>query len=180
MVSAMEQPAACTPIFAAGDTVMHTSEGVCTVSEVRAMRFGSAPQQLYYVLKPSTVKSSSTVYMPVARGNSMLRKLLSPADIDGLISESLRLEPLWVENNKARKDAFLRVLQSGNYAQVIRMISEIHAHSEERIAQGRKPCASDENILSEAERLIHQEFSCVLHLSQKDTVDYICSRLKAS
>ena len=35
MVSAMEQPAACTPIFAAGDTVMHTSEGVCTVSEVR-------------------------------------------------------------------------------------------------------------------------------------------------
>ena len=51
---------------------------------------------------------------------------------------------------------------------------------EERIAQGRKPCASDENILSEAERLIHQEFSCVLHLSQKDTVDYICSRLKAS
>ena len=145
MVSAMEQPAACTPIFAAGDTVMHTSEGVCTVSEVRVMRFGSAPQQLYYVLKPSTVKSSSTVYMPVARGNSMLR-----------------------------------MLQSGNYAQVIRMISEIHAHSEERIAQGRKPCASDENILSEAERLIHQEFSCVLHLSQKDTVDYICSRLKAS
>ncbi|MBR1407657.1 MAG: CarD family transcriptional regulator [Clostridia bacterium] len=168
------------PLFSAGDTVMHASEGVCSVREIRPMRFGTAPEQLYYILKPSTVKSSSTVYMPVSRGNDVLRRLLSEADIDALIRRSASGEPVWVEDSKQRKEAFRRILHEGDYARIIRMIAEIHTHGEQRTAEGRKPCASDESVLAEAERLLHEEFSCVLHLSQSDTVKYIREKLASA
>ena len=167
------------PIFAAGDTVMHTSEGVCDVLDVRPMRFGAAQDRLYYVLKPTTIKSSSTVYMPVLRGNSVLRRLLSRADIDRLIAGSTALGELWIEDSRQRRDVFQHILQSGDYTRIIRMISEIHKHNEARAASGRKPCASDEAILSEAEHLLHQEFSCVLNLPREETIAYIRSRLPA-
>ena len=168
------------PRFAAGDTVLHASEGVCSVQEIRSMRFGTAAEQPYYILKPSTVKSSSTVYMPVARGNAVLRRLLTRADIDALIERSRTCGPLWVEDSKQRREVFRRVLQEGDYAQIIHMISEIHIHGEQRTAKGRKPCAGDEGILSEAEHLLHQEFSCVLNLSAEETVRYVRKKLESA
>ena len=74
-------------MFNAGDTVMHPAEGVCHVEDVRTLQFGSAPQ-LYYVLHPTGEKASSTVYLPVFRGDSVLRRLLSREDILRLIHES--------------------------------------------------------------------------------------------
>ena len=168
------------PVFSREDTVMHPSEGVCQVQEVRRMRFGSLPEQAYYVLKPSAKSGSSVVYLPVARGNEILRRLLGPAEIDGLIRDSRELPPLWIAETKQRKESFLRVLRSGDYAQVIRMITEIRAHGEARIAAGKKPCVGDESVREEAERLLHEEFSLALGLSREDTINYIRERLAAS
>lgn len=168
------------PVFSREDTVMHPSEGVCRVEEIRRMRFGALPEQAYYVLKPSAKSGSSVVYLPIARGNEILRKLLGPAEIDGLIRDSKALPPLWIEETKQRKESFQRVLHSGDYARVIRMITEIRVHGEARAAAGKKPCVGDETVREEAERLLHEEFSCVLGLSWEDTVSYIRERLLAS
>lgn len=65
------------------------------------------------------------------------------------------------------------MLSSGDYARIIRMIQEIHTEREKRALEGKKPCAADEAILTEAERLLHQEFSCVLHLSVEETAAYV-------
>ena len=166
-------------LFAAGDTVMHPSEGVCRVEDVRAMRFPPQPERRYYVLRPSQDKGSASavVYLPVARGNAVLRRLLSVRDIDALIRESRALPSLWIEDTKLRKEAFQQVLRGGDYARVIRMITEIREYGEARAAAGKKPCAGDEAIREEAERLLHEEFSCVLGLSRADTVAYIRRRL---
>ncbi len=175
-MSVQPEAAAC-PRFAVDDSVVHASEGVCSVREIRPMRFGSAPEKLYYVLKPSASKSSSTVYMPVERGDEVLRRLLSPADIDALIGESREMDDLWIEDSKQRKEAFRRILQGCDYPRMIRMICEIHEHEQKRAEEGKKLCAGDENVLADAERLLHEEFSFVLQLSQDDTVRYIRNRL---
>ena len=73
------------PLYSTGDTVMHPSEGICTITELRRMELGSVGMKNYYILKPTTEKSSSTIYMPVARGNTVLRRLLSKEDILSLI-----------------------------------------------------------------------------------------------
>lgn len=164
-------------MFAVGDTVMHPSEGVCTVQDIRTMQFARQPRE-YYVLRPSLEKSSSTVYMPVERGDAMLRRLLSREDLVRLIRESASQPTLWVEDSRMRKDAFSKILAGGDYAQIIRMICELHKSREERAAEGKKPCVSDETLLAQAEQLVHQEFSYVMHMSLEETVEFIKRELE--
>ena len=167
------------PIYRAGDTVMHPSEGVCTIEELRRMDFRGTEKRTYYVLKPATEKSSSTVYMPVARGNAILRQLLTKDDILSLIRRSKDYAGLWIADSKQRKDAFSRILSEGNYARIIRMICEIHQKRTLREQEGKKPCAADESILAEAERLLHQEFSYVLHMSVEEIAAFVRRELCA-
>lgn len=166
------------PIYAVGDTVMHPSEGVCTIAELRPMEFRGTEKRMYYILRPATEKSSSTVYLPVARGNTVLRQLLSEENIRQLIARSSEYAGLWISDSKQRKEAFSKILSEGNYAKVIRMLQEIHEERAVREAEGKKPCASDEAIRTEAERLLHQEFSYVLNMSVEETAAFIVSELK--
>lgn len=165
------------PVYAVGDTVMHPSEGVCTIMELRPMEFRGTEKRVYYILKPATEKSSSTVYLPVARGNTILRQLLSEEGIRTLIARSHEYAGLWINDSKQRKETFTKILSEGNYAKIIRMLQEIHEESAIREAEGKKPCASDEAIRTEAERLLHQEFSYVLKMSVEETTAFIVREL---
>lgn len=170
-------PHAEKPKYSCGDTVMHPSEGICNIEKITPMRFGDSPEEPYYVLRPTMDKASNVVYMPVNRGNTVLRQLLREADIEEIISRSAEYDGLWIDDSKQRKDSFTKILSEGNYSKMIRMIQEIHIHSDLRIASGKRPCQTDETILEEAESLLHQEFSYVLQLSNEDTVEYIRRRL---
>ena len=161
------------PIYSAGDTVMHPSEGICTVAELRKMEMSGSEKRTYYILKPVTEKSSSTVYMPVARGNTVLRRLLSKEDILHLIHTSHDYAGLWIADSKQRKEAFTRILSEGNYAKIIRMIQEIHEERIHREQEGKKPCTADEAILADAEHLLHQEFSYVLQMSVEEIAAFV-------
>lgn len=164
------------PIFHIGDTVMHPSEGVCSIEELRRMDLCGA-QRTYYILKPATEKSSSTVYLPVARGNAILRRLLSKTDILATIHRSSEYGPLWIADSKQRKESFTRILSEGDYAKIIRMMQEIHEERVRRVNEGKKACAADEAILAEAERLLHQEFSYVLHMTLEETAAFVRCQL---
>lgn len=166
------------PLFCAGDTVMHPSEGVCTIEELRPMALSGA-QRTYYILKPASEKNSSTVYLPVARGNAILRKLLSREDILSFIHRSREYAGLWIADTKQRRDAFSNILTEGDYAKIIRMTQEIRKDCAAREAEGKKPCTTDQTILAEAERLLHQEFSYVLHLSIDETAAFIQNEFNA-
>jgi len=166
------------PLYHAGDIVMHPGEGVCTVEALRSIEFRSTQRRLYYVLKPTTEKSSSTVYLPVFRGNAVLRRLLSREDILSLIRKSKEHAGLFISDSKQRKESFSRILQEGDYAKIIRMIHEIHTENAQRIKEGKRPCAADEAIRAEAERLLHQEFSYVLRMSLEDTISFIVNELE--
>lgn len=133
----------------------------------------------YYVLKPVAEKSSSTVYLPVVRGNQMLRRLLNREAILDMIREAANHESLWISDSKQRKETFTRILSEGNYVKMIKLIQELHEQRILRERDGKKKCASDENILAEADRRLHQEFSHVLHMTMEETISFIRQRLGA-
>ena len=164
-------------MYQIGDTVMHPSEGVCCVEDIRPICFSGSIPRNYYVLRPSMDHSSGTVYLPIERGNTILRRLLSREDILGMIHGSASYAGLWENDARLRKDKFTSILHEGNYAKLIQMIREIYEHHEQRLADGKKLPVTDEHILSDAERLVHQEFSCVLKMSLEDTVQFILKEL---
>jgi CarD family transcriptional regulator len=164
-------------MYQIGDTVMHPSEGVCAIEDIRPIRFSDRPAQDYYVLRPSLEKGSGTVYLPIERGNAILRRLLSHEDILGMIHESPSYAGLWADDSRTRKDRFAAILNEGNYAKIIQMIREIHEHSALRLAEGKKLSVNDEHILNDAQRILHQEFSYVLKKSPEETVAFILREL---
>ena len=164
-------------MYQIGDTVMHPSEGVCSIEDIRPIRFSGNTSRDYYVLRPSMEKGSGTVYLPVERGDAILRRLLSRQDVLDMIHESASYAGLWADDARTRKDRFTAILHEGNYAKLIQMIREIHEHHALRIAEGKKLPATDEHILNDAERLLHQEFSYVLKMSLEDTVSFILKEL---
>ena len=80
---------------------------------------------MYYVLKPNAENSSSTVYLPVERGNTVLRKFLSRKDVVDMIHQSVECADLWVADNKKHKEVFQRVLDEGDYPRSIHIIGEL-------------------------------------------------------
>ena len=133
------------PIFHIGETVMHPSEGVCTIEELKQMDF-SNDTRTYYVLKPVAEKSSSTVYLPVIRGNHILRSLLTQETILEMIKQAASHESLWISDNKQRKEKFTRILSEGNHVKTIKLIQELHEHRMLREQEGKRNCAADESI----------------------------------
>ena len=125
-------------MYQVGNTVMHPSEGICAVEDIRRMRFG-AQEREYYVLRPTMENSSSTVYLPVERGDAVLRKLLSREDILSMIRESAQYAGLWLDDSRLRKERFTEILHEGNYAKIIQMIRELHEHNARRLAEGKRP-----------------------------------------
>ena len=163
-------------MYQVGNTVMHPSEGICAVEDIRKMRFG-AQEREYYVLRPRMENGSSTVYLPVERGNAVLRKLLSREDVLTMIRESGQYAGLWIDDSRLRKERFTEILHEGNYAKLIQMIRELHEHNARRLAEGKRLPATDEHLLADAQRLLHQEFSYVLGMSQEATVTFILREL---
>ncbi len=177
-IDAQKKELPALPSFNVGDTIMHPTEGICIVQEIKSLKFGDPTEKLYYILHPTMEKSSSRIFMPVDRGNTTLRKLLDPNTIEQVIAESPSYYGLWVSDNKQRKEVFLKILAEGNYAKIIEMIAEIHENNEERMLQGKKPCSSDEAVLAEAEKLLHQEFSYTLKMSQEEVAAYLTQRVE--
>lgn len=167
-------------MYQIGDTVMHPSEGVCSIEDIRPIRFSGNVSRDYYVLRPSMEKGSGTVYLPIDRGDAVLRKLLSRQDILDMIHESTQYAGLWVDDARMRKERFTAVVQEHNCAKMIQMIREIREHHAGRLAEGKKLPATDEHLLTEAERMLHQEFSYVLRLSPEDTVAFILRELQVA
>lgn len=160
-------------MYQAGDTVVHPSEGLCTVEAVRALRFAGGEPREYYVLKPVADKSSSTVYLPVERGDAVLRRVLSRQDVVDMIHRSAQCDGLWIADSRQRRDAFQSILAGDDYPKLIRVIALLHEESDRRASEGKKPCASDERLREQAEERVHQEFSYVLHMDRAATIDFI-------
>lgn len=163
-------------MYQIGNTVMHPSEGICSVEDIRKMRFGPQERE-YYVLRPTMENGSSTVYLPIERGDVMLRKLLSRDDILAMIRESKQYAGLWIDDGRLRKERFTEILHEGNYAKIIQMICELHEHNAKRVAEGKRLPATDEHLLNDAQRLLHQEFSYVLGMNMEKTVQFILDEL---
>ena len=164
-------------MYQIGDTVMHPSEGVCCIKDIRPMCFTGGIPRNYYVLHPSTEKASGTVYLPVERGDVILRRLLSRDSILETIHASTAYAGLWTDDARMRKERFAAILHEGNHAKCIQMIREIHEHDVLRQAEGKKLSVNDAAVLHEAERLLHQEFSYVLKLNPEETVMFILQEL---
>lgn len=164
-------------MFAVGDVVLHTSQGVCRVDDIRDEKF-SGMRRTYYVLLPVEDNGKSTTYVPVDAPKSPIRKLLTEEQIREVIHISMNETTDWIDNNNVRKSAFTEILRSDDISRILSLMVCLYKRREKVLSQGKKFPVVDERIMTEAERKIHQEFSYTLSIAAKDVPQYIRTCIK--
>ena len=162
-------------MFSINDTVMYGSSGVCEIVDIKPKRFNNE-EVLYYVIKPVD-SDNSTIYCPV-NGKARIRKLLTAAEVQEILTALPATKAQWIENDRQRHEAFSDIVKRGDHRELIMLIKSIRASREEKIRAGKKPHADDERFLKDAENIIYGEFAYALKMSRDEVIAYIKSKLK--
>ena len=156
-----------------GTYVMYGKTGVCLIKEQTTMSGGQ-----YYVLNPIS-DSRSSVYVPCDNPDLMarMRPLLQAEEIENLLSDADDVKLTWVEDRNERAMLCRTVLGGGDRKELVRLLCCLMRKKVERIELGKRLSAMDENFLQECVRLVQEEFSMVLGITEKEVGPYIQERL---
>lgn len=151
---------------------------VCRVADIKKMSFAGVGERVYYVVEPIYEERSRT-YVPVDLKdlNAAVRGVISVDEINAIISGLKNSEPVWIEDVKERVSDFDKILQSGDRAEILRMLGSLKARKTEVESEGKKLYAGDSRILETAEKIITEEFAFVLGLKKNEVESYIDSRI---
>ncbi len=163
-------------MFKCGDTVMHPGMGVCKIEEIKKQTIMKKTQE-FYILKPVYENEKTTIYVPVNSDKIGLRRLLTQEDIKEILKSLPNARSLWVDNDAKRKEVFTQVLKSGDHVSIMELIKELYEHKLEKQSAGKRLHISDEKILQEAERLIHQELAFTMNIKPDEVSDFIVGQL---
>ncbi len=160
-----------------GDTVLYGTTGVCTVTDIMTREIGGMKKE-YFVL--STVANENcTVFVPTdnAELEKKMRKILSKKEILALIKEIPNEADIWEDNEVKRRELFSSILHSGDRKKLMLLVRSLYNRREERRKQNKRLLVSDERFMSEAERLLHDEFAAVLEIKPDEVVNFIMQKI---
>ena len=106
-----------------------------------------------------------------------MHKLLSAEEIQEMIRQLPGAEPIWIDDENRRRQAYSEILRDGDRLTVLRLLKALYRHRDSLQTTGRKFHASDERFLKEAEKLISGEFAHVLHMEPSQIPLYIRQQL---
>ena len=159
-----------------GDAVVHVRDGVCIVKGVEEKTLVADEPCEYYILSP-VYDPGSRIYVPVDRGDTVLRKPLTKEEIESLIEQIPDMEIDWISDEKTRQRTLTQDVKSGSHEVLLGVITTLYRKREEISGSGRKFHSSDEHILNEAEKQVHREFGYVLGMDPEQVPDYIHEKL---
>ena len=167
-------------MFQQNDTVLYGSQSVCVITEICEKKIGGERLQ-YYTLKP-VFGNHDTIYIPCKNEalTKKMRRILSAEEIYALI-DSLKNETLeWIANDAERKEKYSEIIREGDRKTLALLIRTLYLHKEAQKAAGKKFHIADEQLLTRAQKLLHEEFAYVLNLAPQDIPPFIAQQLDIS
>ncbi len=165
-------------MFHIDDVVVYGLHGVCRITEIEKREF-AGEEQLYYTMKPVFDKRS-TFFVPAENelAGKKLRTLLSDEEVRSLIRSLPEQQPIGVSDEKHRKEAYQRIIESGDRAEIMRLVKTLYHRRLKQEKAGKKPHLVDERFLKEAEDVLCDEFAYVLRLDKDEVTTRIRKELK--
>lgn len=159
--------------FIIGDYVIYKTYGICTIDSIDDQDFGNGSRK-YFTLKLVN-PPQSVFYVPCDLENleESMRHTISKEEIISSIAESETFDEIWNPDNKRRTQDFELILMSGTTAQKLYVYKVLNNRKKETIITKKKMYICDSRTLSTVEKLIKQEFSFVLSISEDEVLDFI-------
>lgn len=169
-------------MFKIGDNIIYGVGGVMTVLDIRSEQI-TGEEKTYYLLCDYGKKNASVTYVPVDNENlvASMHHLLSRDEVRAAISRAKELPDLeWIQDNRQRAEAYRATLRSMDRLSILVMIRTIHNTGLRRAAMGKKNFLADEGVMQKAERILREEFSIVLGVSEDEVRNVLNKEIKGA
>ena len=165
-------------VLQVGMQVVYGIHGVCSIIDVETRNVDRKKVE-YFVLEPNE-QPGARFYVPTHNqvAVSKMRPLLTPAELDALLTSEDTHKDCWVVDENQRKQKYRELINSGDRAALISMIRSLLKHKEDQLAAGRKFHQADDNFLRDAERLLTSEISLVMELPAEEARNYLREHLQ--
>lgn len=162
------------------DIVLYGIEGVCKIKAITKENFGKGIME-YYVLQP-VYKPSLTIFVHTGNDHliSKMRRILSKEEIEEIILTMPEEGLLSIEDENTREIKYQEIINSGDRRAVVKLIKTIYLRQKNCKEQKKKPYATDERFLKEAEKLLYDEFALVLNVKPNQVLPLIIKQIKYS
>ena len=162
-----------------GSVWVYGSKGVCRVESIQRERFGSQERD-YYCLTP-LADGKSQIFVPVDsdRIEKTVRQVVTPVEIDRILSDLPRECGPWIEDNRARANHFRTVLENADIPGMMEAIRVLWQHKNRLSAVGKRLNTADQTACSRMEKLVHDEFSLALGIPCEEVPPFIRARVAA-
>jgi len=99
--------------------------------------------------------------------------VLTPLEVEALLENVAELSEPWIDNAQLRKENGRRILKGTDRREMLGLIKTLYTVRMEKQRSGKKMSVSDEELLREAERIVHHELAYVLKMEPSDVAGYI-------
>ena len=159
-------------MFAIGETVVHDSDGICTVAEIGTLDMTHiSKERQYYTLIPLYDKGSK-LFIPVDAAGS-LRAAMDEKAVRKLLEALPEIEPVEIQDEKRRELEYKAAIRSGDCKRVIQIIKTIYLRQEKRMEDGKKITEVDERYFRMAEDKLYGEIALAMKMEKSEVLDYI-------
>lgn len=165
-------------MFKMNDVILYGVHGVCKIIEIIERPFKNEMLE-YYVLE-CIHHQNQKIYIPVHNQEltEKMKKILSVEEIQELINHIHDIEVKWINNDNQRREEYKKILRNGQRQEIMSLIHTLYLKQKELNDKGKKLHVADYHLFEEAEKMIYEEFSCVLDIQQSEVTEYIISHIK--
>lgn len=163
-------------MFAKNDYIIYGTTGVCKITGIEKKKFNNMERE-YYILKPAYYPNS-TIYAPVDNNMINIRKIMTVKEVYDLIKTMPDNKPIWIDDINLRKEKYNEILKKGDKVELVKLIRTLYLEKEKKKNEGKKLYVGDEKIMSEAQRLLHEEFALVLNIKVDEVLPFILGELE--
>ncbi|HJI61111.1 MAG TPA: hypothetical protein OIM34_04135 [Ruminococcus bromii] len=103
---------------------------------------------------------------------SRMRVVLSSDEIKDILSQKTDNE-IWIDNKAERCEKIKEIISGGDCMKLVELIRRMHFHSKLQLKKGRRLHITDERFLKEAEKMVCDEVSVVLHIDRNDVLPLV-------
>lgn len=150
-------------------------QGVCTVLGTETKKIDGR-QVTYYVLTPIH-QTNARFFVPTQNPSALakIRKLISREELELLLhSETLR-QSIWIDDENKRKTVYREWLASGDRTKLLQLVYTLYQRKKALLETGKSLHQCDLSFLSDAQKLLNDEFSCVLEIPLPEVGNYLAN-----
>ncbi len=158
-------------MFSVGQYVVHKTRGACQIKEQIQMNGGD------YFLLISMIDESFKIYVPISLQGTVLRDVLEKQTMEDIFLSLQKKDIHWIENNKLRKDAYLKNYLTGDFSCILETVVALNNLKKSRISQALMFSRTDEEMLEKGTKLLSSEIALAYHLTKDESVSLFKAKL---